>query len=380
MSMIRIGLDTTAVPAHPVGVGRYIVWLARALAELIKPPYELVLFAQPHTRSLIGEFENESIHWEMVGPFGVPARLLWEQVGLPQRVKKLDLALLHSPHYTRPLWLSCRSVVTIHDMTFFLMPQMHTRTKRFFFSRMIRYSISAADALLTISHNSLQDAISLFGDPVVAKMAVTTLGVDASFRPIEDQERREVVRRRYQLPEQFIVYVGTLEPRKNLPMLLRAYAQSRKAGVQTPLVLVGRRGWMDSEIFELLDQLELRPYVHLTGYVDKDDLPVVYNLAMLSVYPTLYEGFGLPALEALACGSPLITSAVSSLPEVVGNAGILLPPGNEDALAKELTALVGDHARRKALSQAGPLQAASFTWENTALQTLKVYRKVLEEK
>jgi len=326
---------------------------------------------------LIGEVARENLKWEMVGPFGLAQRLLWEQSGLPLLVKKLGLDLLHSPHYTRPLFLKSRSVVTIHDMTFFLMPHLHTLPKRLFFPWMIRYSIDTADALLAVSGSTRIDAVSQFGEKA-QRMVVTPLAVDAEFRPITDPVVRAAVRRQYQLPENFIVYVGTLEPRKNLPMLLRSYARARQGGLSLPLVLVGRRGWMDDEIFELLGQLNIENHVHLTGYVDQEDLPVVYNLAMLSVYPTLYEGFGFPALEAMACGTPVITSAVSSLPEVVGDAGVLLPPGDEDALVEALTTLVADDARRKTLSQSGLLRAAQFTWEATARLTMDVYRSVLE--
>lgn len=380
MKELHIGLDTTAVPARPVGAGRYIISLARALVRSLPEPFRLHIFAQPHGRELIGEVPDEvsqRIYWEMVKPFHPALRLLWEQIGLPLAARRLGLDLLHSPHYTRPLWLPCRSVVTIHDMTFFLMPHLHTLPKRVFFPAMIRFSMKTAHALLAVSESTRRDALETFG-PVAERMLVTPLGVDEQFHPIADEARRTAVQARYNLPAAFILYVGAFEPRKNLPMLLHAYAGARQLGLDLPLVLAGRRGWMDEPVFENLSRLNLKEYVLLPGYIAQEDLPVVYNLATMFVYPTLYEGFGLPVLEAMACGAPVITSAVSSLPEFVGQAGILLPPGDEQMLVQALVSLAADEPRRAALSQAAQRQTAAFTWENTAQATIRAYRTLLE--
>ena len=381
MQSFRIGLDTTALPARPVGAGRYIVNLARALATMVDAPYSLTIFAQPHGRALIEAaswpVSNGNVTWEMVGPFGTAHRLVWEQIGLPAAAKRLKLDLLHSPHYTRPFWLPCRSIVTIHDMTFFLMPHLHTKVKRMFFPTMIRYSVHTADGLLAASESTRRDAIRLLGSKA-ERMKVTPLGVDGGFHPIADSELCTAVRQRYSLPQDFILYVGALEPRKNLSMLLRAFARARQKGLNLPLVLAGRRGWMFEDIFEHIERLGLQKLVILPGYVAQEDLPVVYNLASMFVYPTLYEGFGLPVLEAMACGTPVITTAVSSMPEFVGSAGILLPTGDEDALVEALADLAGDAERRAFLAEAGPRQAAVFTWERTARLTLDAYRDLLE--
>jgi glycosyltransferase involved in cell wall biosynthesis len=176
--------------------------------------------------------------------------------------------------------------------------------------------------LIADSESTRQDAIRIL-QILPDKIVAVQLGVDLKFRVIDDSLALERVRREYKLPDRFILYVGLVEPRKNVSLLIRAYKNLVDQEIATPLVIVGRFGWMSSEIFDQIERLGLQERVQFTGYVPADDLPCIYNLASLFVYPTRYEGFGFPALEAMACGVPLITSAVSSLPEIVGDAGSL---------------------------------------------------------
>jgi glycosyltransferase involved in cell wall biosynthesis len=377
---MRIGIDATALPPRPVGAGNYIIELIRGL-ERLDQAEEFVVFAQPHGRELIGVAPRPGFEWAMVPKRSPQRRLVWEQAAFPRMLARTRLDLLHSLHYTRPIRLPCASVVTFHDMTFFLYPHLHTLPKRLFFPQAIRLSARKADALIADSESTRQDAIRLL-HVSPAKIFTVPLGVSQAYHPILQPERLEQVRRRYSLPEHFILYVGLVEPRKNLPMLLRAYQRllehhrQQGSGDAPPLVVVGRFGWRVEGIFELVDTLAIKEKVQFSGYIPAEDLPIVYNLADVFVYPSLYEGFGLPPLEAMACGTPVITTAVSSMPEHVGDAGILIPPQDERALFQALLALLQDPDLRRQLSEKGPERAAQYSWNRTAQETLNVYRRV----
>jgi glycosyltransferase involved in cell wall biosynthesis len=268
-------------------------------------------------------------------------------------------------------------VVTLLDMTFFLHPQLHTRAKRLYFPRIIRMSARRADAFAAISESTRKDAIRLLNIPS-EKIFTTPLGVDRDFRLVEDMHLLEGVRVRYKLPEKFVLYVGLIEPRKNLPLLIRVYRQMAAQGTPFDLVLAGRLGWNYQEVLESIERFGLRDRVHMPGYIAQEDLPFVYNLASLFVYPTTYEGFGLPVLEAMACGVPVITTRISSLPEIVGDAGELLPENDEAAFRKAVLRLLNDSDLHEQRKIAGLSQAAKFTWERTARLTLQIYYKVLQ--
>lgn len=337
---------------------------------------ELVVFVQRARRSLLGLQNNDTVRVVEVADKNPQWRLIWEQFSLPLLVRRERLDLLHSLHYTRPLFLPCASVVTFHDMSFFLYPQLHTLGKRLFFPRAIRSSARRADALLTISESTRQDAINLLGIPE-EKIFTTHLGVTPDFQPISNVEQLEAVRIKYQLPEKFLLYVGVVEPRKNLPLLIQSMRDILDEGIDHSLVMVGRMGWMYQDVLYQIDNLGLKEKINFAGYVPSEDLPMVYNLADVLVYPSVYEGFGLPPLEALACGTPVITTAVSSMPEHVGQAGILIPPGDGQALTQALLQVLTDRDLRKQLSKKGPEQAAQFTWKRTSQETLSVYHRVL---
>jgi glycosyltransferase involved in cell wall biosynthesis len=206
------------------------------------------------------------------------------------------------------------------------------------------------------------------------------LGVNEEFHIISDQAILESCRLRYKLPEKFILFVGLLEPRKNLPLLLKAYAQLLKIEDAPRLVIVGRPGWGYKEILQQIDVLNLKDKVHFTGYVPAQDMPIVYNLAQVFVYPSIYEGFGLPPMEAMACGTPVITTDVSALRDHVGEAGILIPSQDEEALVQAMRKILLDPDLRKLLSLRGRQQVANFTWKRTALETLKVYQYVASKR
>ena len=378
---MSIGFDATAVPKHPAGAGNYILQLARALVELETGSHELVIFIQQHGMELLaagGTLPND-LEWVVLPDRRPGLRLAWEQIGLPWLVRKFRLDLLHSPHYTMP-WLlpfmarKVKTVVTFHDMTFFLFPHLHTRVKRWFFPLAIRLSAARADRLIACSESTRQDAIRLLHLPG-KKIASVYLGISPDFKPIKDQELLDSIREKYHLPKNFFLYVGTVEPRKNLPLLLQSYARTNS---RWPLVIVGQKGWHYKEVFQMVDQLQLQDSVTFTGYVPAAELPVLYNLGSIFVYPSLYEGAGLPPLEALACGTPVITTAVSSMPEYTGEAAVLVPPGDLEALAQAMQELSQDPARLAEMVKNGPTQATGFTWKRTAQDTLAIYYESLQ--
>jgi glycosyltransferase involved in cell wall biosynthesis len=370
---MRIGIDATPLPENPVGAGIYIIQLIRALDKLNKE-HELVIFAHPMGRSLIDIQPSPTLEWVDVKEKSPAMRLLWEQTRLPILAKRQGIDLLHSLHYTSPLALPCKSIVTFHDMTFFLFPELHTRVKKHFFPFAIRMSAQRAEKLIAVSESTRRDSMCILNIPP-EKIITAPNGISQKFHPISNQEKLEECRRKFNLQGEFILYVGLLEPRKNLPLLLTAYKKLNQVTDPPPLVIVGRKGWGQEEIERQLDELDIAERVHFTGYVPDSDLPIVYNLATVFVYPSIYEGFGFPPLEAMACGTPVITTAVSSMPDHVGKAGILVPPNDEETLVQAMKLIIEDKALQKQLSIEGRQQAKKFTWEQTAKITLEIYNQ-----
>ncbi len=385
---MRIGIDATPLPPNPVGAGNYIIQLVRALLTL-GSEHQFVIFVQHSGYHYLKKADDTPAQvdsapksrpvpapeWVITSDKPPALRLLWEQTVLPALASRYRLDLLHSLHYTRPVFLPCASVVTFHDMTFFLFPQLHTLPKRLFFPVMMHLSARHAAALLANSENTRRDAMRVLKIPS-QRISVTPLGIDAAFRPIDDQALLEECRQRYRLPQRFILYVGTLEPRKNLPLLLNAYARLSQHGEDIPLVITGRPGWMYEDIFSQIKTLGIQERVQFTGYIPAQDLPIVYNLAQVFVYPSLYEGFGFPPLEAMACGTPTITTAVSAMLELVGDGALLVPAHDEAALSETMLKVLDDPKLQQELSARGCRQAAKFTWNQTAQATLRVYQQV----
>jgi glycosyltransferase involved in cell wall biosynthesis len=264
-------------------------------------------------------------------------------------------------------------VVTFHDLTFFFFPQLHTRAKRLFFPLAMRLSARRANALLADSESTRRDAMRVLKISP-ERIFTAPLGISERYRPVDDPQALEQVRQRYRLPERFILFVGLVEPRKNLPLLIQAYAGLCQGGSCPPLVIVGRFGWMYEEVLRQVDALGLKDRVQFTGYIPSDDLPMVYNLATVFVYPSLYEGFGFPPLEAMACGVPVVTTGISSMLDNIGDAGLLTAPGDAAALHSAMRRLLDDPGLRQEYSQRGRRRAAEFTWKRTAQETLKAYQ------
>lgn len=304
------------------------------------------------------------------------ARIAWEQVAQPLALRREGVDLVHGLAYALPALRGARSVVTVHDLTVFLYPDAFNRTNRLYVATITRESVRRADAIIADSANTRADIIRLLGvapDKVVA----IPLGIDEQYRPAPPAEI-EALRQRYGLPPRFILYLGTLEPRKNIETLVRAYATLGRQDPAAPqLVIAGGAGWRYQAVFELVEGLGLKDQVRFPGFVPQTELPTWYSAAEIFVYPSRYEGFGLPPLEAMACGTPVITSTASSLPEVVGDAGMQVEATDVDALAEAVRQALADANLRADLRARGLARAATFTWQRTARATAAVYDAVL---
>lgn len=301
------------------------------------------------------------------------ARIAWEQVVWPWRARRDRLALLHSMAFAMPRLAPCPTVVTIYDLSFVHYPDRFPAAQRRYLMAETAYSCRHARRLVAISESGRQDIHRQFGVPP-ERIDVVTPGVTADYRPLPPAEV-DAFRRRQSLDRPFFLHVGTLQPRKNIPVLLDALARLGRPDAW--LVLVGGKGWLYDEIFERVRELGLAERVRFAGYVDDAELPLWYNAAAALVFPSLYEGFGLPIVEALACGAPVIAADTSSLPEAGGTAALYFDPHDADALAAQLAAVLNDEALRRRLREAGPAQAARFSWERAGREMAAVYQRAL---
>lgn len=310
-------------------------------------------------------------------PLGHPlVRLGWEHSGFPFTLWRDRVDLLHATMNVAPWWTPCPVVVTIHDLAYLRYPHVHPRGRRIYLSAFTRFTVRRARAVIAVSEYTRGEIGRLLRVPD-ERTHVIYEGVDADFCPLP-QDQVEAFRRRRGLPEHYLLYVGNLEPRKNLVRLVQAYAGLADKG-GTRLVLAGARGWGYGDLFQAVDQLGLSGRVLFPGFVPREELPLWYNGAQAFVYPSLYEGFGLPPLEAMACGIPVIVSTAASLPEVVGEAGLQVPPEDVQALTAALQRLLTDKDLKASLVERGLAQAQRFTWERMARETANLYRRVLEE-
>jgi glycosyltransferase involved in cell wall biosynthesis len=270
-------------------------------------------------------------------------------------------------------------VFTIHDLTGLLFPRWHLRLNRFFLQLMLPRFLQRADAIIADSDSTRRDVIARLRVPA-DKIEVVHLAADPSFCVISDAATRERIRNAYALPESFFLYLGTIEPRKNLVLLMDAYRDVVSHCDGAPdLVLAGKPGWQHAPVAQRAHELGLQQRVHFTGWVPAQDAPVLINLAHAFVYPSLYEGFGLPPLEAMQCGTPVICSNASSLPEVMGDAGLLIDPHDAAELGRAMMRLWREPALQETLRARGLARAAMFSWQRTARATLAVYERAARQ-
>jgi glycosyltransferase involved in cell wall biosynthesis len=352
------------------GISRYIDQLLRHLLPLA-PDDRWTVYAPAGVRRLLDPPANTRIRESRLPTTNPLVRIVWEQCVAPVVMLRDLPAAVFCPLNVVPLLIRRPAVVTVHDLAFLRFPEQAQLVKLHYRRLLTRASVHRAAHVLTVSEFTRREVIELLG-VAPEKVTVTLVGRDEQLGPLPPATV-ERFRQAQGLPERFLLFLSTLEPRKNLQTLLRAYAQVRDA-LDMPLIVVGGKGWMYEPIFRLVDELDLRPHIHFAGFVPREDLGLWYNAATVFVYPSLYEGFGAPPLEALRCGTPVITSNVASIPEVVGDAAVTVDPTNVEALAAALVRVVADPALQEELRRRGPLRAAQFSWERTAAGTLQALR------
>ena len=379
---MRIAIDLTSLPTQLVGVGTYAKSLITSLAQYDTNNQYFIFIKREHSNVFAINQNNINVIYQKNILRNKILRVLWEQFILPIYIKRLKIDLLHSIHYTIPLFAGCKVVVTFHDMTFFLFPKKHIFIKRIFFKLFIYISSWRANRLIAVSNNTKKDIIK-FMHINNDKIDVVYEIIDSRYHPIKNESAILKVKDKYKILNKFILYVGTLEPRKNIICLIQAYHNLlTKKLINHQLVIVGKKGWYYQEIFNMVNKLGLnegRQKIIFTGYVPEEELPFLYNAADVFVYPSLYEGFGIPPLEAMACGVPVISSDLSSLPEVIGEAGILINPYNIQDIYQALYKLLNDDKLKKELKYKGLKRAQEFSSEKLANETIKVYKKAMKE-
>ena len=359
---MRVALDASAIPDPPGGAGRYVLELAGALAR--REDVDLTVVSRT------GDVDRWPPPVAARAPAMRPLRLGWEQVGLPRVVRELGVGVHHGPHYTTPLALGLPSVVTIHDLSFFTHPEWHQRTKVAFFRAAIRTSARHAAALVAVSATTA----GLLEERVGPRAPVHVIphGVDHTrFSP--DGPGDDAALTRIGVRQPYIAFVGTLEPRKDVPALVRAFDRIAATQPDLALVLAGARGWGVEAVEAAVAGATHGHRVVMTGYLAEEDMPALLRRAAAVAYPSLEEGFGLPVLEALACGAPVVTTSGTVMEEVAAGAAFLAPPGDDYRLAGALEVAVHGDAERREL---GFKVASRHTWEASAAAHAEVYRSV----
>ncbi|MCD6291389.1 MAG: glycosyltransferase family 4 protein [Anaerolineae bacterium] len=371
---MRFAIDARLVYYTQAGIGQYTVRLIRALAAVNQDDHFVILQSRKQPIPIV-----QQSNFRRIGLW-TPSHNRFEQFLLPLELLRVEADVLHSPDFIPPFYSRrLRSVITIHDLHFLIYPKFLTEESARYYGQ-IDKAVQHAHHIIVPSTATKQDTINLLGVPE-SKITVISEAANPLFHPVERAEALARVQARFpNLPREFILFVGTIEPRKNIPTLLRAYQHLREAyKVDAELVFVGRRGWLVDDLFRQIDEMRLRDYCHFLGRVEDEDLLYLLNAARCLTLPAHYEGFGLPPLEAMACGTPVVVSNVASLPEVVGDAGLLIDPNNWEELAVALWRVLTDRELADELRRKGLQRAALFSWERAARETLAVYRQVAKQ-
>lgn len=372
---ISIDIRTTSKPLS--GVGYYVFHLIHEFQAL-----------DSQNRYLLISNKGESDDWKIEGENFENFRTrisnenhwlgdIWENTFLPYYLKKKKVDVFHGPAFLIPLRKNgVRTVVTIPDIVSYILPETIPFKYAAYMRFLIRQVAKRADRIITISHSTKNDLVSRLDVPE-DRIRVVHVAASDIFRRVEDRGRIDEVKSRYGIRKPFMLFVGNLEPRKNLIRLAEAFARANeRMGRAFQLVICGKEGWLYRNILKTLKEYNTDGDIALTRYVSREDLVHLYCGAECFLFPTLYEGFGLPVVEAMRCGTPVITSNISSLPEIMGDAGILIDPESVEEIAEAIGRIAQDDGLKKELRERGLLQAQKFSWKTTALETLKVYREV----
>jgi glycosyltransferase involved in cell wall biosynthesis len=368
---LKVAIDARLVTYQRGGIGQYILHLIEEFARLpISGAGDqfIVLRSRKECTWLASGLRD--------APLWTPPHNRFEQITLPVELARLRFDLLHSPDFIPPWRGDFRRLITVHDLTFLYYPQFLTAESRRYYNGQIERAVRVADHISADSTNTKGDLVRLLNVPP-EKVTVVLLAPDPIYRVV-DQAACESLLARFGLDRGFLMFAGTLEPRKNIAGLLVAYRMLRDRRASAPqLVLAGRRGWLYDEIFEQITELKLAAHVCFVENPSNEDLSALYNSAALLVLPSFYEGFGLTALEAMACGAPVVCSNRGSLPEVVGSAARLINPDDLEGLAYAMEQVLEDNALRVQMREQGFANVRRFSWAKTAQETLNIYRQLI---
>jgi glycosyltransferase involved in cell wall biosynthesis len=374
---VRVGLDNRLVEYGAGGTATYAQQLVREYASIGADHQFYVLY----NRHAAGA--------DLLGPNFHPARIRTipkhrvEQWTFPLELARLRLDVLHSPDFIPPLRLrTFASVITIHDLAFMHFPEIHDELGKRYYGQLDR-AVRVAERIIAVSESTAADVRTLLR-PDPGRLHVVYEAVDPFFMGVDaerDAEELAASRAELGLEERFILFVGTIEPRKNIPMLIRAYAGLRERLRESapPLVLAGPRGWLADEVYRLVTAHDLAGVIGFTGRVSKRRLRALYGAATIVVLPSLYEGFGLTALEAMACGAPVLASGNGAVGEVAGDAAVYADARDPAAWTDAMEELLGNEVRRRAVIDAGSRRVGMFSWERAARETLDIYRLAAED-
>ncbi|MEW6185773.1 MAG: glycosyltransferase family 1 protein [Thermodesulfobacteriota bacterium] len=374
---MKIAVDVRTVSPNRSGVGNYVLNLIQNLKEVDEGPVYHLL-GQKKNFPLLGELGPKQKPLEtLFSPENHPLSDIWEHFVLPLRLKARGIDVFHGPASLIPFKKDQYAVVvTIHDLVAFLFSETIPRKYGVYMRYLLRQAVNKADKIIAVSRHTQKDLIEILRVPE-EKIVVVHEAPSPIFRPLDKAEAQNRIREKYGIKKKYIYHLGNIEPRKNLIVLLEAFTRvSQELGDEYQLVVSGQRGWLVRALRQFFKHYPMRDRVLFTGYVPLGDIPWFMNGADLFVFPSLYEGFGLPVLEAMSCGTPVISSKRSSIPEIVGSAGVLVDPTDRRELADRIVGLLRDPLELKRLSQAGIEQAGRFTWRETARKTLEVYRSV----
>lgn len=359
---MKIAIDARMIKNRSMhGIARYVFELVNGLSKL-PSEHQFVVLVSPNSPLLNQTWPNR-IKLVQVKSNWIGIREQWE---IPMVLRQYKIDLFHSPSFVAPVLCPCKMIMTIHDLNHLVLPQYYTLFHQLYYRLLVKYCIKKSHSVLTVSHFSKSEILKHI-KVEENKIFVTYNGVNPAYRPIKDQEQLEYVRQIYELPEKFILCVSSNKPHKNVKQLVKAYCMSN---ISIPLVLASPA---DRSILELLESYGKKHLVYFSKFIDEEHLPAVYSLTSLFVYPSTYEGFGLPPLEALSCGAPVVVSKASSLPEVVGADGIYADPYDANDIARALERGVNDLEIKETAERRADLHKQRFSWEEMCIQTLMVF-------
>lgn len=371
---MRIGFDVTPLCVPHSGVGTYT---ANLLSHLEPLGDEIVPLSHRLPHQGYGRHAlNNGANGRLPAPYSRLNKTLWMQCILPLHLAQIHVQVGHFTNSVAPLFSPCPTVLTIHDMTLWLFPQYHYGLRLLSMRPFIPLAVRRAAAIIAVSQATKQDIVRILGVPP-EKVRVIHEAPAPAFQPLDTETARALLPPAWAIPQRFVLYVGTIEPRKNLVRLLQAFAALWHSGhIPHQLVFVGQRGWKEEPVFQTVETLGLQKAVRFLGYVPHESLIALYNLAEALVFPSLYEGFGLPVVEAMACGTAVITSRNGSLDEISGEAAEFIEPTSVESITEALHRVLNSPERQAALGAQGLAHAARYSWTTAAQQTQALYRQV----